>query len=292
MTASLRGIIPIVYTPFEPDGSIHEASVRRLVNHLIEAGAHGLAAVGGASECHKMSVDERQWLASIVMDEAGGRVPIIVGVSARGTESAVALARHATTLGARAVFATPLGPDQTHMSALLEHYGALADATHLPLILQDAEITVEPCDIVTLANHLPSIRYVKEEARGSGHRISALRKLAGDRLGILSGGAHLLDELERGALGAIPGSVGVADLVRAYECHRSGDRERARAAFDHFLPLSFWRSQFPRLGAKEVLRRRGIFRSACLRAPAEAPPLDEYDHRELSALMEAMGEPY
>ncbi|MGH7922446.1 MAG: dihydrodipicolinate synthase family protein [Candidatus Dormibacteraceae bacterium] len=292
MTAKLQGIIPIVYTPFGADGSIDEGSVRRLVNHLIKAGAHGLAAVGGGSECHKMSVEERQWLASIVIDETGGRVPVIVGVSAEDTESAVALARNATMLGAAAVFATPCAPDQTHLSALLQHYGALAEATHLPVILQDAEIMVAPCDVVALAKQLPAVQYVKEEAVGSGHRITALRKLAGDRLGILSGGAHLLDELERGALGAIPGSVGVSDLVRAYECHLIGDRDGARAAFDHFLPLSFWRSQFSRLGAKEVLRRQGIFRSAWLRDPAESPPLDEYDHRELAALMEAMGEPY
>lgn len=292
MTASLRGIIPIVYTPFDPDGAIEEDSVRRLVNHLIEDGAQGLAAVGGGSECHKLSVDERQWLAGTVIDEARGRVPVIVGVSAYDTQSAVTLARHAATIGAEAVFATPTAPDRTHLSALLEHYGALADATRLPLILQDAEITVEPCDIVALANQVSSIRYVKEEAPGSGHRITALRRLAGDRLTILSGGAYLLDELERGAQGAIPGSVGVADLVRAYECHRAGDRDGARAAFNHFLPLSFWRRQFPRLGAKEVLRRRGIFRSACLREPAETPPLDEYDHVELGALMDAMGEPY
>lgn len=292
MTESLRGIIPIVYTPFDADGGIDEESVRRLVNHLLAAGAHGLAAVGGGSECHKMSLEERQWLASIVVDEARSRVPVIVGVSARDTASAVALARHAATLGAAAVFATPCAADQTHLSALLQHYGALADAAQLPLIVQDAEIVLEPRDIVALADRLPAVRYVKEEALGSGHRITALRGLAGDRLSILSGGAHLLDELERGAVGAIPGSVGVSDLVRAYECHRVGDRAGARAAFNHFLPLSFWRGQFSRLGAKEVLRRQGVFRGAFLRAPFESPPLDEYDDIELTALLEAMGEPY
>ena len=45
--ASLHGIIPIVYTPFDADGRIVEADLRRLVDYLIAAGAHGLAAVGG-----------------------------------------------------------------------------------------------------------------------------------------------------------------------------------------------------------------------------------------------------
>ena len=47
----LRGIFPIVYTPFDADGRIDEEDLERLIEHLIAAGVHGLAAVGGASEC-------------------------------------------------------------------------------------------------------------------------------------------------------------------------------------------------------------------------------------------------
>jgi hypothetical protein len=47
----------------------------------------------------------------------------------------------------------------------------------------------------------------------------------------------------------------------------------------------------PLLGAKEVLRRVGVFKVAYLREPA-GQRLDEQDHRELSALMEMMGPPF
>ena len=63
------------------------------------------------------------------------------------------------------------------------------------------------------------------------------------------------------------------------------------AAFDHFTPLSFWRQQFPLLGAKEVLRRISVFKSARLREPCDEM-MDADDHRELSRLMEHMGPPY
>lgn len=291
MGGTLRGIIPIVYTPFDASGDIDEADVRRLVNALLAAGAHGLAAVGGASECHTLTLAERHQLAALVMEEVRHRVPVIVGVSATTTAPAVTLARQAQELGAAAVFATPPTEGLVDLPVLRRHFGALAQATDLPLILQDAQITVAPVDIVTLAAELPTLQYVKEEAADSGHRITALRRLAGDRLGLLSGGSYLLDDLARGAQGAIPGSVGIADLVRAYAAFQSGDRLTARAAFDHFLPLSFWRRQFPLLGAKEVLRRQGIFRVATLRAPA-GQALDEHDHEELTAIMEAMGPPF
>ena len=56
-------------------------------------------------------------------------------------------------------------------------------------------------------------------------------------------------------------------------------------------PLSFWRQQFPLIGAKEVLRRIGVFKTTRLRTPGN-DVLDAYDHRELSRIMEQMGPPY
>lgn len=284
----LRGIIPIVYTPFDAAGRIDEEDLARLVEHLLASGAHGLAAVGSASEAHKLPTAERQWLAERVVTFAAGRVPVLIGTSATNTAESIALSRHAEAIGARAVFLTP---PLFGAATLREHYGAVARAVAIPIMVQDAQVSVPPQQIARLAEEFPTIRYAKEEAPlESGHRIGELRRLCPD-VRIHSGGAHLLDELARGAQGAIPGSIGVADLSRAYECFVAGDMEGARVSFDHFAPLALWRQSFPLLGAKEVLRRLGVFKSANLRAPVESH-LDEADHRELSAIMERMGPPY
>lgn len=291
MEDSIRGIFPIVYTPFDAAGAIDEEDVRRLVNYLIDAGTHGLAAVGGASECHKLSVSERKWLAEVVIAEARGRVPVIVGTSATNTTDAVELTRHAGEAGAVAVFATPPLFGAVSPESLRFHYGALARATRIPIMIQDATVSVAPAQIARLAEEFPAISFVKEEAPDSGHRITEIRERVGDRLRILSGGSFLLDDLARGAIGAIPGSVGVADLAHAFDAFQQGNTQAARAAYDHFLPLSFWRRQFPLLAAKEVLRRVGVFKAAHLREPG-GQRLDEHDHRELSVLMETMGPPF
>ncbi len=288
----LHGILPIVYTPFDANGNVDEEDVRRLVNYLLDAEAHGLAAVGGASECHKLSLAEREWLAEVVIDEAGGRVPVIVGISAANTGETVALARHAEAVGAVGVFATPPLFGAVTAAALQHHFGSIAEAVAIPVIVQDAVVSVPPREVVRLHEAFPNIAYVKEEApASSGHRITELKRLLGDRVGVLSGGSYLLDDLARGADGAIPGSVGVGDLARAYDLFRAGDFSGARAAYDHFLPVAHWRRQFPLLGAKEILRRVSVFKAAHLREPVDEY-LDEHDHRELSALMERMGPPY
>jgi dihydrodipicolinate synthase/N-acetylneuraminate lyase len=290
-TAELCGIFPIVYTPFDQESRIDEEDLERLVEHLIAAGAHGLAAVGGASECHKMPATERMWLAERTTHYARGRVPIIVGTSATNTAESVTLSQHAQEIGARAIFLTPPLIGAVTDTALTHHFGCVARAVAIPVMVQDALVSVAPHQVARLAGAFANICYVKEEApRETGHRISALKSLM-PGMKILSGGSYLLDDLARGAQGAIPGSVGIADLCRAYECAVAGDDRAARAAYDHFTPLSFWRQPFPLLGAKEVLRRIGVFKIARLREPCDEG-MDEYDHRELSRILEQMGPPY
>ena len=298
LSTPLRGILPIVYTPFDADGAVDLGDLERLVDYLIDAGAHGLAAVGGASECHKLGLDERRALAEATVRFAAGRRPVVVGTSAASTPDAVVLSRHAESIGAQAVFLTPPLYGPATPEALRHHYGAVARAVSVPVMVQDAQAvssagggSVAPPQIVRLAEEFPNVCYAKEEAPlDSGHRVSELKRLR-PSLNVLSGGSYLLDDLARGAQGAIPGSIGVADLAAAYDRWVAGDRAGARAAFDHFTPLSFFRRQFPILCAKEVLRRLGVFKAAHMRQP-DGSSMDEQDHRELSELMERMGPPF
>lgn len=286
----LRGIFPIVYTPFDDEGGVDEEDLGRLVDYMIAAGTHGLAAVGGASECHKLTVPERKWLASRTIAFADGRVPVIVGTSAANTSDSIELSRHAEEVGAQAVFLTPPVYGTVSTESITHHYGAVARAVGIPIAIQDANISVNPKQIAQIAEACPNVCYTKEEGPQSGHRISEIKQLRPEHK-VLSGGSYLLDDLARGAQGAVPGSMGVADLSRAFDLYMAGDLEGARDAYNHFLPLSFWRRPFSLLGTKEVLRRLGVFKVARLREPS-GQSLDEQDHRELSAIMERMGPPY
>src|SRR5947209_14185726 len=185
---ALRGIYPIVYTPFDADGRIDEEDLERLVEHLIAAGAHGLAAVGGASECHKMPIEERMWLAERTMHYARGRVPVIVGTSATNTAESVTLSQHAQEIGARAVFLTPPLFGIVTDAALAHHFGSVARTVTIPIMVQDALVSVSPQQVARLTEAFPGITYVKEEApRETGHRISTLKHLL-PGVCILSGG--------------------------------------------------------------------------------------------------------
>ena len=92
-------------------------------------------------------------------------------------------------------------------------------------------------------------------------------------------GRFLVDELNRGACGLMSGCHLVDAQVRVYELLRAGREEEARVAFLRQLPAQNLWSLLGMRVAKEILRRRGVFRTTVCRRPA--PLLDSTDQIEL-----------
>jgi 4-hydroxy-tetrahydrodipicolinate synthase len=287
----LRGVMPILATPFTESNQVDEEDARRLIEYLLAQGVHGVAATGGAGEGKVLTRSERERLVSLAFESVGGRVPVLVGVSAPTTDESVHHAKLATKLGAAGVFAVV--PEHTlgDEAAMFEYYRAIARVLDCPLFIQDTSEQEVPVSLIErAARELPPVRYVKEETDDVQHKISAIRDACGEKLKIFSGGGTFLAELQRGAVGVIPGSVYVGPMVRIYEFYRRGDVRSARAEYNRILPLISWRSRFYLAGMKEVLYRKGVFKTPYVREPA--PKLDQLDREELSAILESIGEPY
>jgi 4-hydroxy-tetrahydrodipicolinate synthase len=86
-----HGIIPAMVTPLDENEALNESPLRRLVNHLIEGGVHGLFAIGSQGEFWAFDAEEKRRILEVVVDEVGGRVPVYGGTAAVSTREAVAL---------------------------------------------------------------------------------------------------------------------------------------------------------------------------------------------------------
>ena len=82
MAKPLRGYYPILATPYTADGDVDLMSLERLVDYLIDNGAHGMSPNGGDSEAPHLSVAERNAALDVVVQTNGGRTPVLVGTSA------------------------------------------------------------------------------------------------------------------------------------------------------------------------------------------------------------------
>jgi dihydrodipicolinate synthase/N-acetylneuraminate lyase len=130
--------------------------------------------------------------------------------------------------------------------------------------------------------------YSKEERPPGPRHIAEVRRLVGDRVKTIFGGAagkFLPDELRRGADGCMP-ACEIADLLaKVMERWWAGDEIGARELHRRLLPLII-RETHPFM--RYILKRRGVFTSTVERAPAGLDVLDDDDKREISTLIEAI----
>jgi 4-hydroxy-tetrahydrodipicolinate synthase len=279
----IRGILPVLATPFDRGGEIVEAEARALVRHLLDQGAHGLAAVGEASESAKLTREERMRLAEIAVEEAAGRVPVIVGVSAPSARESALLAEHAASLGAAAVFLLP--PPGATLADALAAFRRVADAGGIPLMLQDQAYPLPVGTIARLAAEEPRMRYVKEEVGPPAVatlKMSEIRAAAGPDLLLVGGrgGQALISELRRGAVASMPSCLGVPGLVRAYEAYDRGDPAAARAEAARNAPVLLVRAQYSQQIVKAYLKAAGLFSTDLMREPSGSA-VDDIDREEL-----------
>ena len=290
MARELMGILPIVATPFDEQGQIDEECLRRLVNYLIESGTHGLAPVGGSAECYDLSREERERLTDLVIEETGGRVPVLVGTSSEGTETSKALSVYAERAGADGVFVMPPTGVELDDEGIFAHYRTIAEAIGIPVMVHTpAGMSLDL--IVRMIRDLSNVEYVKEETSPTGIKITQIIEATEGEAKVFSGCDQILIELARDAIGGIPGSIGVPSYARIFDLYRAGDRKAARAEYYRMLPLTHWRGLSPLEATKEFLCRKGIFRTTYVRRQGGQSVLDDVYREELTGILEHMGEP-
>ena len=287
-----RGVHPIVPTAFRDDGSFDPESQRRLVDYLVQIGVHGVAILGFLGEAHKLAEHERRQVIETVLDQAAGRLKVLVGVRALGTAGAIAQAKEARELGADAVFAAPL-PIQND-EALYAYYRELAQESGIDVLIHDFPenftTILSPQLIGRLADEVPGIVGIKLEEPPVLLKTSQVLDLA-PQLAVLGGlgGVYFLEELQRGAVGIMTGFAYSEVLLEIWQLYTTGEHEAAATVFDRYCPLLRYEFQ-PKLGLafrKHVFMKRGIFESDYSRTPALK--LDERSRSELEATIGRVG---
>ena len=159
---AFRGVIPAVLSVFGEDEELDERGTRALIRHLMSFGIGGLYLTGTTGEAFLMDAGERMRQVEIVMDEVGGRLPVVVHVGAISTRASAALARHAEAAGAAGISSVPPFYFKFSPEQIFGYYRELSEATALPLIVYNIPLagtmTVET--IARLAE-LENVRGVK-----------------------------------------------------------------------------------------------------------------------------------
>jgi len=153
---TIGGVIPPMLTAFTKSGEVYEKGVRNTVEFL-STRANGLFICGTYGSGLIMTPAQRKQVAEICVDQAAGRIPIIVQVGCADTETAVELAKHAEQVGADAVASIAPYYYTYTQPELRGYYMALIDAVDIPVYAYNNPKTsgnpLSPKLIKDLADH-------------------------------------------------------------------------------------------------------------------------------------------
>lgn len=278
MAGTATGIYPMLYALFGADGKLDRGAHAAQIEACLRSGVHGLAVGGLASECNKLTVAERRQHAEWTLEITAGRRPVSVTISDNTVEGQIEGVRHAADHGAAWAVLQPPPVKTASEAALIEFFGAVADASPVPVGIQNAPeyigIGLSNAGLIELNRRHPNVSILKAE--GPALYIGKLAEDAAGRFELLNGrnGMTLIDDLRAGCSGCIPG-VECSDVEsRIFELWQAGSHAEAEALFREVLPLlHFLMTGIDHLlcyGKRLAAKRIGL-KEVHDRGPAEAP---------------------
>jgi 4-hydroxy-tetrahydrodipicolinate synthase len=288
------GIIPAVTTPFDATGAVDSDALARNLAALLDAGVHGFVATGTMGEAGSLTTQERRLVVETAVGAAGGRVPVIAGVSSGTPDASIGFAADAAEAGADAIMLLPPLGYRADPRETVAFYRTVADATALPIMAYNnpeaSGVDLTPAMIARIAAEVEQVVAIKE-CSGDARRIAALLNAAPELEVLVGGDDWALEGFCAGASGWVTGvaDCAPAECVELYEACRAADLERARAVYARLLPLARL-DMTPKLvqffkGAQDALG----FTGGPVRPPRLA--LDEADRTVLDAAVAALRAP-
>ncbi|MCH8829061.1 MAG: dihydrodipicolinate synthase family protein, partial [Planctomycetes bacterium] len=146
----LQGIFTPNLVPFDDQGEIDEAELRRYVDWLIERGVHGLYPNGSTGEFTRFTVEERRRIVEIIVDQTRGRVPILAGAAEANVKETLRACEFYAELGVRAVAIVAPFYYKLSPASVYAYFKEIGDHTPVDVTLYNIPMFASPIDVPTV----------------------------------------------------------------------------------------------------------------------------------------------
>ena len=275
-----RGIFPVAPTTFTEAGELDLESQKRCVDFMIDAGSDGICILANFSEQFVLSDDERETLTRTILEHVAGRVPVIVTTTHFSTKVCAERSHRAQDMGAAMLMVMPPYHGATFRVSepqIHEFYARLSDAVDIPIMIQDAPASgtvLSAAFLARMAREIEHVAYFKIETAGAASKLRELIRLGGDAVeGPWDGeeAITLLPDLDAGATGSMTGGAYPDGIRPIIEAHRAGERDKAFALYQQWLPLiNYENRQAGLLAAKALMKEGGVIACEAPRHPLPA----------------------
>ena len=259
-----KGIMPALVTPFTKNGDgVDETQLRTLVNYCIEKGVEGVVPCGTTGEFVNMTLEEKKQAIEVVVDEVNGRVPVVAGAGASGTDQALNMVKFAKNAGADAALVVTPYYLKSASRGIYEHYFTIASKVDIPIILYNIPQCTGlplPWQMVEDLAQLPNIVGLKDSSGQLSFILAVLEKVR-DKINVMCGHDEVvLPALAAGASGAILASANfIPEIwVEIYRETKKNNLERARELQYGVQKIARITAQSGAVASKEALSIIGI----------------------------------
>ena len=240
-----QGCGTALVTPFLADGSLDEATFRRLVQRQIRAGIDFLVPCGTTGESPTLATDEHLRVVAITVEEARKapkETPVLAGAGGYNTREVIELAKECERLGADGVLSVTPYYNKPTQEGLYQHYHAVAAAIDMPLVVYSVQgrtgVNVEPSTLKRLAA-IDNITGVKE-ASGNMAQIARVIHEVPEDFTVLSGDDSVTLALMglggHGVISVVSNEI-PAEMTALAAHANKGNFAAARAIQRKYLPL-------------------------------------------------------
>lgn len=231
-----KGVIAYPITPFDQEEKVDISLFKKLVERLVISGSHGIAPLGSTGVLPYLTDEEKEAITEATIQQVGGRVPILVGVSNLTTEKTIHHAKFAENAGADAVMIIPMSYWKLTDDEIVAHYDAVASKISIPIMAYNNPATsgvdMSPALLKRLLE-IPNVTMIKEST-GDIQRMHYLRKELGEEVAFYNGSNPLaLAAFAAGAKGwctAAPNLIPELN-IELYNAVQNNDLETAQNLF-------------------------------------------------------------
>ena len=207
-----KGSIVALITPFK-DNKLDKEAYISLIHFHIKNKTSGLVPAGTTGESPTLNHKEHQKVIELCVKESGGKIPVIAGTGSNSTEEAIALTKHAESVGANAALVVTPYYNKPTQEGLYQHYKSINDNCGIPIIIYNIPPrSVVDMSVDTMARlfELKNIIGVKD-ATADLDRVNQQKQKMGDEFVQLSGeDVSALEFNLRGGQGCISVTANVA----------------------------------------------------------------------------------
>ena len=265
-TDFIKGVIVPILTPINENEFIDEAKLRDQVNYVIDGGVLGILAFGSNGEFYVIEEDEMERGLKIMIDQAGGRVPVYFGIGAISTKKCCRLAKMAAACGAAGISVLqPMFLKPTEAELFL-HFKTIAETVpETPVLLYNnpgrVNYTMSAGLVERLAHEIPNIVGMKDTSGDITQTSEFIRRTRDVGFKVFGGKDTLLyASMCHGAVGGVCTAANFMPelIVDVYNKYVAGDLAGSLEAQFKLNPvrLSMDGASFP-VAAKDMANLRG-----------------------------------